>query len=144
KTSDKPYRILFEHRPHYLYVMIRCETTSYPIAKTYWTEILSLQHRRGYDRVWIDKDITNSMPAHDVVLLVSDLAHSGCHDVQSAAAFFAFAALFFGPSSFFCDLTGFFSFPAIFLRPSSFSSARRTFFSVVTLFLRPSTFFSLR
>ena len=83
-TPNKPYRIVFEHRPRYLYVMVQCETTSYPIAKKYWNEILSFQHRRGYDRILIDKDITNSMPVHDVVLLVSELANSGCHDVKFA------------------------------------------------------------
>jgi hypothetical protein len=83
-TRNKPYAILFEHRPRYLYVRIRCETTSYPIAKKYWLEILSMQHRRGYDRVLIEKDITNSMPVYDVVLLVSELAHSGTHNVKFA------------------------------------------------------------
>jgi hypothetical protein len=76
-TRNKPYRILFEHRPRYLYVMIQCETSNYSIAKKYWTEILVLQNHRGYDRILIGKDITNSMPTHDVVLLVSELAHSG-------------------------------------------------------------------
>lgn len=83
-TRTKPYRILFEHRPRYLYVMIQCETSNYAIAKKYWTEILAIQHHRGYDRILIDKAITNSMPSHDVVLLVSELATSGCHDVKFA------------------------------------------------------------
>lgn len=83
-TSDKPYRILFEHRPQYLFVAIECETTNYAIAKKYWTEILSMQHRRGYDRVLIDKNVINSMAMPDVIMLVSELAHSGCHDVRFA------------------------------------------------------------
>src|SRR5688500_19168013 len=83
-TPDKPYRILFEHRPDFLYVRVRCETTTYAIAKRFWTEILSMQHRRGYERVLVDKDIVNSMPLHDVVMLVTELAHSGCHDVKLA------------------------------------------------------------
>jgi len=83
-TRNKPYRILFEHKPRYLYVRIQCETSNYAIAKKYWTEILAIQNHRGYDRVLIDKDITNSMPMHDVVLLVSELAQSGCHDVKFA------------------------------------------------------------
>lgn len=83
-TSDKPYRIFFEHRPQYLYVMIKCETTNYAIAKKYWAEIFAMQHRRGYEHVLIDKDVTNSMPMPDVVLLVSELAHSSCRDVKIA------------------------------------------------------------
>jgi hypothetical protein len=83
-SIDKPYQILFEHRPEFLYVKIRCETTNYAISKKYWTEILAMQIRRGYERVLIDKDIVNSMPSHDVVMLVAELASSGCHDVKFA------------------------------------------------------------
>ena len=83
-TSEKPYRILFEHRPRYLYVAIECETSNYAIARRYWSEILAMQTRRGYERVLIDKDVANSMALHDVVMLVSELAHSGCHDVKFA------------------------------------------------------------
>ncbi len=83
-TSDRPYRLFFEHRPRYLFVAIQAETTNYAIAKKYWTEILAMQTRRGYGHVLIQKDVLNSMPLHDVVMLVSELAHSGCHDVKFA------------------------------------------------------------
>ena len=83
-TTDKPYRIMFEHRPWYLYVAIRCETTTYAVAKKYWSEILALQNHRRYERVLIDKDVANSMPLHDVVMLVSEISHLGCHDVKFA------------------------------------------------------------
>ena len=83
-TQDRPYQIFFEHRPEYLYVALRCETSNYAIAKKYWTEILTMQLSRGYERVLIDKDIVNSMPMHDVVMLVAELATRGCHDVKLA------------------------------------------------------------
>jgi len=83
-TRERPYQIVFEHRPAYLYVMVRCETTNYAISKKYWAEILAMQLRRGYERVLIDKDIVNSMAMHDVVMLVTELANSGCHDVKFA------------------------------------------------------------
>ena len=81
---DRPYQILFEHRPGYLYVAIRCENTNYTIAKKYWAEILAMQLQRGYERVLIDKDVVNSMPIHDVIMLVTELSHLGCHDVKFA------------------------------------------------------------
>jgi hypothetical protein len=65
-------------------VAVQAETSNYAIAKRYWAEILAMQLRRGYDRVLIEKDVVNSMPLHDVVMLVSELAHSGCHDVKFA------------------------------------------------------------
>jgi hypothetical protein len=83
-SLSRPYQILFEHRPGYLYVLIRCETTNYTIAKKYWAEILEMQLRRGYERVLIDKDVANSMPTHDVIMLVTELSHLGCHDVKFA------------------------------------------------------------
>lgn len=83
-TNEKPYNIMFEHRPKYLYVAVQCETTNYAIAKRYWTEILAMQTRRRYQNVLIDKDIVNSMPLYDVVMLVAEIAHSGCHDVKLA------------------------------------------------------------
>jgi len=83
-TLDRPYHIHFELRPEFLYVMIRCETTNYAISKKYWNEILAMQLDRGYQRVLIDKDIVNSMPMHDVVILVAEIASSGCHDVKFA------------------------------------------------------------
>ena len=83
-TTDKPYRIMFEHRPFYLYVAVQCETANYAIARKYWAEIIGLQTRRRYERVLIDKDVVNSMPLHDVVMLVSEIMNLGCHDVKFA------------------------------------------------------------
>lgn len=83
-TSDRPYRIMFELRPRYLYVHIQSPTTNYAIAKRYWAEILTMQHSRQYERILIDKEIDQPMHAHDVVLLVSELAASGCRNVKLA------------------------------------------------------------
>lgn len=83
-TQGRPYRILFEHRPHYLYVRVQAETTSYAVARQYWVEIFSMQRRREYHRILLDKDIPESLPTHDVVMLVSEIAKMGCHDVKFA------------------------------------------------------------
>lgn len=80
----RPYRLLFEHRPGYLYVYVGSDATSYEIAKQYWFEILAMLHRRRYNRVLIDKDISQQLAAHDVYTLVSELAHSGCAGVRFA------------------------------------------------------------
>lgn len=83
-TSDRPYRIFFEHRPRHLYVHIQSPTTNYAIAKRYWAEILTMQRRRNYERILIDKDIDQSMHAHDVILLVTELVASGCNNMKLA------------------------------------------------------------
>lgn len=83
-SRNRPYQIYFEHRPGYLYVLVRCLSTNYTIAKKYWAEILEMQLQRGYERVLIDKDILYSMPIHDVIMLVAELSHLTCHDVKFA------------------------------------------------------------
>ena len=75
-AADRPYKIRFEDRPGYLYVMVQVETSNYAIAKKYWIEILTMQRRRGYDRILLDKQVVNSMPIHDAIMLMSELAHS--------------------------------------------------------------------
>jgi hypothetical protein len=76
--------MVFEHRPEYLYVYVKSDVISYEIAKRYWVEILAMQHRRRYDRILVDKDISRSLAPHDVFTLVSELAHSGCSGVRFA------------------------------------------------------------
>lgn len=82
--TAKPYRILFEHRPQYLYVRIHAETTNFAIAKQYWAEILTMLRHRQYNRVLVDKDIGTALQTPDLIMLVSELVNSGCHDVMFA------------------------------------------------------------
>jgi len=74
--APQVYKIFFEHRPEYLYVFVKSDVMSYEIAKQYWKEILSMQHNRRYKRILVDKDISQSLPPHDIFTLVSELAHS--------------------------------------------------------------------
>ena len=85
-APTRSYQICFEHRPEYLYVYVKSDAITYEIAKQYWVEILSMQHRRKYNRVLVDKDISGTLPLHDVFTLVSELAHSGCAGVKFAIA----------------------------------------------------------
>lgn len=80
----RTYQLIFEHRPGYLYVYIGCERVSLEIARRYWAEILAMIHRRGYQRLLLEKEIGERLPAHDVFNLVNELAHSGCSDVAFA------------------------------------------------------------
>jgi hypothetical protein len=82
--ADKPYKIYFEHRPGYLYVRVRSETTNYAIAKQYWVEILAMLHHRNYEHVMVDKDIDQPLQTPDLVMLVSELVQSGCSNVMFA------------------------------------------------------------
>ena len=83
-TTNKPYRIMFEHRPTYLYVRVQAGATSLAVAKRYWIEVLSMQQRRRYDQVLLDKHVVGSLPTYDVVTLVSEIVRSRVHDVSFA------------------------------------------------------------
>src|ERR1035437_4443738 len=80
----RTYQLSFEHRPHYLYAHLSCEEISFEIAKEYWVEILKMLHRRKYTRLLVEKDIPNSLRAHEVFTLITELAHSGCTRVRFA------------------------------------------------------------
>lgn len=83
-TIDKPYHIFFEHRPSYLYVRVQSGSTDYAMAKRYWAEILRVLHQRNYTKVLVDKDIGEPLAPADTVILLSELAHSGCRGVKFA------------------------------------------------------------
>lgn len=80
----RPYQLFFEHRPDCLYVYVGSEKINLEIATQYWVEILSLLHRRRYSGVLLDKDISQPLETHDVVTIVSRLAHTGHSDVSFA------------------------------------------------------------
>nr|AUN37255.1 hypothetical protein [uncultured bacterium] len=80
----RPYQLFFEHRPDYLYAYVQSLENSFEIARGYWIEILSMLHRRRYRRVLIEKNVAQRLAAHDVFELVSELAHSGQHEVAFA------------------------------------------------------------
>ena len=83
-TSTRPYKLFFEYRPHYLYAYVESAQNSYEIAKGYWVEILSMFHRRHHKRILIDKNVAQRLHAHDVLRLVSGLAHSDCGPARFA------------------------------------------------------------
>ena len=82
---NRPYQLLFEHRPGYLYVYVGSDMNSLEVAAGYWIEILSVVDEREYKRVLIEKDVTQPLPVHHVFHLISRLAHTGHHsDVKFA------------------------------------------------------------
>ena len=82
---DRPYQLLFEHRPDYLFAYVGSDVNSLEVAAGYWIDILSVVDARKYKRVLIEKDVTQHLPVHQVFHLISRLAHTGHHsDVRFA------------------------------------------------------------
>ena len=80
----RPYQLFFEHRPEYLFAYVQSHEMSYEIARGYWVEILSMLHRRRYKRVLVEKNIAQPLAPHDVLELVTEVAHSGCNSTVFA------------------------------------------------------------
>ena len=84
RSHLRPYRLFFEHRPHYLYVYVESDENSFQIAKGYWVEILSMLCRRRYKRILIEQNVTTRLPAHEAFDLMCELAHSHCSGIRFA------------------------------------------------------------
>lgn len=72
----RPYQLICEHRPGYLYVYIGSEVNNFEIAQSYWFEILSMLHRRDYKYVLVDKDVP-PLAAADEHNLLEQLSRAG-------------------------------------------------------------------
>lgn len=77
----RDYSICFEHRPDCLYVKVDAGEASYEIVRRYWSEIIAMQHRRGYSRVMVVDDIAGELSTTDLYTFVTELAASGLQGV---------------------------------------------------------------
>ena len=77
----RDYSLYFEHRPDYLYVHVDTEDVSYETTRRYWSEIVSMRHRRHYSRILVDNDVVNELSTQDLFTFVSDLAYAGLDGV---------------------------------------------------------------
>jgi len=83
-TPTRVYDIRFEHRPHNLYVRVFGDEHSFEVARDYWKRIVSMLHRRHYQKVLVDKDFPQQLSVAASHLLVSELAHAGCRTTKIA------------------------------------------------------------
>jgi hypothetical protein len=80
----KPYHLILEQRPGYLYAYVEGEHDSYEISKAYWQEIAGEVVRLGAKRVLIDENIAESVPLADIYQLASELPAMGFDSARVA------------------------------------------------------------
>lgn len=80
----REYQIIFEHRPTHLYVYVESETNSLSMARNYWTQIVSILHRRKYSKVLLEKSLGKPLRAHELFTLVSQIARNGLSECSIA------------------------------------------------------------
>ena len=72
-TASKPYTILFEQRPEYLYVYVEGERDSYAISIAFWREIARECQARGTTRVLIDENIVQNVSVAEMYQVASEM-----------------------------------------------------------------------
>ena len=70
----KPYRLAYELRPGYLYVLFRSDTASYEIIRQYWSEIIVMATSTRCKKLLIDKDISVESSMVDAFRVASEIA----------------------------------------------------------------------
>ena len=73
-TQTKPYEIVHEERPGYLYVSVTAPDISYHIAREYWRETLRRVNAAGSTRLMFHKQIAATLSMADIYTVGAELA----------------------------------------------------------------------
>jgi len=84
-TGEKPYSIVFELRPNYLYAYVSGEADSYEISNAYWTEISQECAKHKIGKLLVDEDLAKPMESmSDVYHGASERSFMGLSGVKIA------------------------------------------------------------
>jgi hypothetical protein len=72
--TAKPYTLIYEVRPGYLYVCVTCDRMSYRIVRGYWDEIIALREETQNTRVMLEKRITAELQVTDRYRIGAEMA----------------------------------------------------------------------
>src|SRR5689334_22440962 len=81
---DKPYKLSFDERRHYLYARVSSDKASPEMAIGYLSEIVAECRELGYKRVIVERDIPDTLPVKKLVSLSADIARIGISDLKIA------------------------------------------------------------
>lgn len=86
KSSDssKPYTLVFEYRPEYLYAFVTGEKDSYEISKQYWQEIAAECKKAGFKKVLIEEDIEQNVSMSDMYQFCAEIPNLGFFGIRVA------------------------------------------------------------
>jgi len=80
----KPYTLVFDERPQYLYAQVRCDTISPEIASDYLNDILNECRELRYERLMIERDIPVRLSTAKLPMLASEFAKMGLEGLKIA------------------------------------------------------------
>lgn len=82
--SEKPYKLSYELRPDYLYVLVKGETNSFDIASRYWDEIKAIRDQMETRLLLVDKDIRAELSTADEFKIAKEIATDAFKRVKLA------------------------------------------------------------
>lgn len=80
----KPFTLILEERPNYLYAYVSGEHDSYEISKQYWRELSDECARIGASKVLIEEDLRDNATMADAFRLTTELHQMGFGGVKIA------------------------------------------------------------
>ena len=81
---DKPYTIVFQECPTYLYALVHGEKYGYDVLAAFLREIASECERRNFNRVLIEENISATTSESDVFRTASELPQFGFSKIRMA------------------------------------------------------------
>jgi len=82
--SEKPYRIVFEEYPNYLYALVHGDEYGYKVLAGFLREISEECKKRGFRQVVIEENISAIASEEDVVKIASEMPQLGYETLRVA------------------------------------------------------------
>lgn len=74
-TAEKAYTVEMEDRGEYLWVLVRGEKVTAPIAAAYWNEIADRCFELDRDKVLIEKDFKQTVGPDEMILMAEHVGN---------------------------------------------------------------------
>jgi hypothetical protein len=81
---QKPYSLIFDERPEYLYARVTGERMTLDIARSYLKDILDECRELKYHRLMIERDVPEQLPTTKFPQLAKDFVRLGITDLRIA------------------------------------------------------------
>ena len=84
EIAAKPYTIVFEDYPNYLYALVHGEKYGYEVLSGFLREIADECKKRNFKQVLIEENISATASQEDVFRIASELPEFGFSDIRMA------------------------------------------------------------
>ncbi len=84
ELDAKPYTIVFEDYPNYLYALVHGDQYNYDVIAAFLSEIAGECRKRNFQKVLIEENISAIAPEEDIARGAADLQEFGFTGIQIA------------------------------------------------------------